>query len=303
MTDVLSNLKPGARVALIRLRSLGDCVLTTPAIHLLKLHRPDLQIAVVVEDRFAAIFAGNPDIRMILPPAVASVAKWSPELCLNLHGGTRSIVLTAASRARIRAGLAHFRARVVYNVRIPRAQEILGEDRTVHTAEHVASAMFYLGVPQQPIPRARLFAATPMVERPYTVLHPFAATPEKTWPADRFLAVAQTLEREHGMEPVFIAGPADDASLFRNRRVVAGASLEEVKNLISGASLFIGNDSGPAHIAAAFGIPVVVLFGPSNEKIWAPWGTEAEVLKGQPRITDISLEQVQEAASRLRVAR
>jgi heptosyltransferase-3 len=46
----------------------------------------------------------------------------------------------------------------MYNVRIPRAQDILGVDRHVHTAEHLASAMFYLGVPRCEIPRARLFA-------------------------------------------------------------------------------------------------------------------------------------------------
>jgi ADP-heptose:LPS heptosyltransferase len=69
-------------------------------------------------------------------------------------------------------------------------------------------------------------------------------------------------------------------------------------SLISGASLFIGNDSGPAHIAAAFGIPVAVLFGPSDPITWSPWQTESQVLTS-PAITGISTEQVQAAIDSL----
>ncbi len=132
-------------------------MLTTPALEILKRARPDLRLAVAVEDRFRDIFAGNPDIDEILPPSLAALRAWRPELCLNLHGGSRSTWMTALSGARFRAGFGHFRYRLVYNVRIPRAQEILGEERTVHTAEHLASAMFYLGAPGREIPRARLW--------------------------------------------------------------------------------------------------------------------------------------------------
>src|SRR6266567_2739032 len=155
METVLERLPPGARIAVIRLRSLGDCVLTTPALHILKAARPDLSIAVVVEDAFAAVFEGNPDVDRILSPGTSGIARWRPELVLNLHGGTRSVQLTLAARARLRAGFGHFRFSAIYNIRIPRAQEILGVERKVHTAEHLASAMFYLGVPPCKIPRAR----------------------------------------------------------------------------------------------------------------------------------------------------
>src|SRR5690242_11314776 len=121
MEPVLERLQTGARIAIVRLRSLGDCVLTTPAIHLLKSARPDLSIAVVVENAFAPVFEGNPDIERILSPGTADVARWHPELVLNLHGGTRSVQLTLAARARLRAGFRHFRFSALYNVRIPRA--------------------------------------------------------------------------------------------------------------------------------------------------------------------------------------
>jgi len=67
MRNVLERLEPSARVAIVRLRSLGDCVLTTPGISLLKQARPDLQIAVVVEPAFAPVFEGNPDIDRLSP--------------------------------------------------------------------------------------------------------------------------------------------------------------------------------------------------------------------------------------------
>jgi ADP-heptose:LPS heptosyltransferase len=303
MPGVLQELAHGAAVAVIRLRSLGDCVLTTPALHILKRARPDLRIGVVVEERFAPVFIGNPDVHTILPPCVTDIRRWRPVLALNLHGGSRSISLTALSGARVRAGFAHFRASGVYSVRIPTAQEILSVTRKVHTAEHLASAIFYLGAPRCPIPRAKLFADDHQATRQYAAIHAVAATPEKTWPPERFLEVARQLERSHGLEPVFLAGPDEDLSLFSEFRTLAGAPLEHVKSVIKGASLFIGNDSGPAHIAAAFGVPVVVLFGPSDPVVWAPWQVEAEVLTGRPSIDAISVDEVVGAADRLRVAR
>lgn len=149
MPSLLERLPSGSRIAVIRLRSLGDCVLTTPALALLKAHRPDLRIGVVVEDRFRAVFEGNPDVDEILAPQIADIRKWSAQLVLNLHGGTRSMVLTTASGAGIRAGFGHHRHSFLYSDKIPRAQEILGEERPVHTAEHIASAMFWLGVPRR----------------------------------------------------------------------------------------------------------------------------------------------------------
>src|SRR5215210_4551805 len=110
MSHVLDNIGQGAHVVIVRLRSLGDCVLTTPAIHILKSSRPDLKITVVVEERFAPVFEDNPDIAAILPPALKSVAFRRPELCINFHGGSRSLVLTVASGARLRAGFGHYRA-------------------------------------------------------------------------------------------------------------------------------------------------------------------------------------------------
>jgi ADP-heptose:LPS heptosyltransferase len=216
--SVFHSLPPGSRVAVIRLRSLGDCVLTTPALDILKRFRPDLRLAVVVEDRFRAVFKGNPDIDEILPPDLAVLRRFRPDLTINFHGGTRSAWMTALSGARYRAGFGHYRHQFPYNVRIPRAQEILRVERKVHTAEHLASAVFFLGAPACEIPQAKLVA--PAATREQTaVLHPVAAAAEKTWPAVRFLQVAVHL-RSTGLEPVFVGAPSDNLSAFTSFRTL-----------------------------------------------------------------------------------
>lgn len=299
MASILERLPEGSRLVVIRMRSLGDCVLTTPALALLKAHRPDLRVDVVVEDRFRGVLEGNPDITALLPPQASSVRR--ADAVLNLHGGTRSAWLTAASGARVRAGFAHHAWALAYNAKIPRAQEILGEERTVHTAEHIASAMFWLGVPRAEIPRAKLFAP-PLPDPPagaYALFHPFASAPEKMWPASRFVAVARYL-RQAGLEPVVVAGPHDDAAPFAGFRVYRPQDVAVVNGLAARAQLFVGNDSGPAHVAAAFGVPVVVLFGTGNPAHWWPWRTESQVLTSRASMSEIGIDQVIAAVEALR---
>ena len=288
----------------IRLRSLGDCVLTTPALHLLKSYRPDIRLGVMVEERFAGVFTGNPDVDSILPPAFSAAWRFRPDLTINLHGGARSAWLTLATSARKRAGFAHYRYLPwIYNVRFPRAQQILGCERKVHTAEHVASAVFYLGVPQSEVPRSRLFTTKGSpVGGNYAVLHPFASAVSKAWPASRFVAVARHLETQHRLTVVILGGPGDDVTPFQSFRVLSNAPLEEVKAVLAGASIFVGNDSGPAHMAAAFGIPVVVLFGSSDPVVWAPWKTQAETIVAAEGLASVKVASVIAAADRLRVA-
>jgi heptosyltransferase III len=295
---LLEQLPKGSRVAIIRLRSLGDCVLTTPGLGLLKKARPDLSVAVAVESPFRAVFEGNPALTTILSPTWQAVRNWRSSLCVNLHGGTRSQWITALSGARWRAGFAHHTFTLAYNLRVPRAQRILGVNRTVHTAEHLASLFFALGVPMQPVPRAELYAGESPLAGRYAVLHPFASEPLKVWPAERFCEVARYLKLWN-IEPVFLAGPDDDTSAFRAHTVFRG-NLDEAKRVVSKASVFVGNDSGPAHMAAAFGVPAVVLFGNSNPVIWGPWRTESEVLVAPDGLDKVTVSRVIAAIERLR---
>ena len=315
----------------IRLRSLGDTVLTTPALALLKCHRPDLRVVVVLEKPFGEVLDGNPDVAAVISlqrgsglggrlQAVRLIRQEKPSLCVNLHGGTTSAWLTALSGARFRAGFEHFRPALPYNVRIPRAQGILGrgDDDPVHTAEHHASAMFHLGMPAAETPRAVLNAERSPREKPYAVLHVSAAYFTKQWAAEGFRRVAASIRDTHGLEPVIIAGPGEDQILeeFAAFECLSGLSIRSLKSLLAGACLLVGNDSGPAHIAAAFGVPCVLVFGSSNSAVWHPWRTEHEVVEtdwdckpcpgdrcyafDEPRcILSVEARQVEHAVNRL----
>ncbi len=297
--SVLERLGPKPSIVLIRLRSLGDTVLTTPAISVLRAAMPDAKIHVVIEERFAGVLEDHPDIDSLVTidhrasftqklSLVGRIRSLKPSLCWNLHGGSTSAWLTALSGAAFRVGYGHFTNTWAYNVSIPRAQEVLHRDpeATVHTAEHHAAGAIFLGAPLPDdngtsIPAATLAAQPTTREKPYAVIHPTAATFTKQWAVEHFRAVAGEIRDTHHLEPIFIAGPGEE-SIFANLadfECVGPLDLRDIKSLLSGAKLFVGNDSGPAHIAAAFQVPSVVIYGSSNSTIWHPWKTPYQVVE------------------------
>jgi lipopolysaccharide heptosyltransferase III len=307
-SGVLPSLPPQARLLLVRLRSIGDIVLMTPALRLVKEWRPDLRVCVAVETRFKELLLGNPDVEEILGPgeggglakllvrlrAVREIRSRRFDLCLNLHGGPTSLWLTRLSGARLKAGFAHFRSLGAYDVLIPDARRILGVEN-VHTAEHQASAFFHLGMPRREIPRARLFvspqsqewwnqARTKLGLKPgddYALVHPGALYETKQWAPEKFAQLGDWLERERGLRVVYSCGPGESEVLDaverdagHGLRRLEGTSLGEFAAGLAGARVFIGNDSGPAHMAAALARPSVIIFGSSSSKIWGPWPRE-----------------------------
>jgi heptosyltransferase-3 len=297
--SVLERLGPTASIVLIRLRSLGDTVLTTPAIHVLRAAVPQGKIHVVIEERFAGILEGHPDIDSLLAikhnadpleklRLIRQIRALSPGLCWNLHGGSTSAWLTAFSGANFRAGYEHYANGWAYNVDIPRAQQVLHRDHadSIHTAEHHVAGAIFLGAPLpddngRGFPALSLAAEPTTRKEPYAVIHPTAATFTKQWAVEHFRTVADAIRDSHGLEPVFIAGPGEQ-SIFAelsDYECVGPVDLRELKSLLSGASLFVGNDSGPAHIAAAFQVPTAVIFGSSSSAIWHPWKTPHRVVE------------------------
>src|SRR3990172_6322108 len=145
----LAALPAGARVLIIRLRSMGDTVLMTPALRLMHEWRPDLEVSVLVEPPWDQLLEANPAVHSVMVLRSKSLAAWQVwrkrfAAVVNLHGGPTSALLTRISQARWRAGFAHIRNSSAYNLHVPTAQEILGRDGPVHTAEHIASCLFWL---------------------------------------------------------------------------------------------------------------------------------------------------------------
>ncbi len=305
--SLLPDLSPRSRILVIRLRSIGDIVLLTPALHLLRGWRPDLFVSVLVERRFRELLEGNTDVDEILSPGEGSLkaaARLSAALglrrkkfavCLNLHGGPTSRLLTRMCGARIKVGFEHFRSAGYCQILVPDARIILGQP-AIHTAEHQASVFFYLGLPPREIPRARIFVRAEdkawwehrrasLGLSPgdrYVIIHPTALYSTKQWAAEKFAQLANGLEREMGLEPVFSCGPGEGAVLdaVQNAsgsplRRVEGMRLGQFAAALADTRLFVGNDSGPAHMAAALSRPLVVIFGSSSSTIWGPWPRHA----------------------------
>ena len=214
---------------------------------------------------------------------------------MNLHGGPTSRLFTRWSAARWRAGFHHYRGAGVYNIVIPDALTILNKP-SLHTAEHQAAAFFHLGLPRTEIPRAQIFSGAGQAAwwearraslgiaagQPYAIVHPTASYKTKEWAAEGFAGIGEYLERQARVAPIYSCGPGETPVLDAVQKAAGaplrrleGVSLAQFAAALAGARLFVGNDSGPAHMAAAQGRPVVVIFGSSSSPIWAPWPRQA----------------------------
>jgi len=293
----LAALPSGGRVLVIRLRSLGDTLLMTPALRMLHDWRPDLEISVLLERPWDQLLEGNPSVHKVLTAESKFGTAWRVRRAgyhavLNLHGGPTSAWLTRISGARLRAGFAHFRSGSAYTHRVPTAQQILGRQGAVHTAEHVASCLFWLGVPEGTIPPSEIYSSVAARERVaerlrsfgigagegYAVIHPTALYDTKQWKAAGFAEACEYMEERHGLRSVFICAETEVRALDSIERHssrpllrAAGWPIRDLVALMAGARVMVGNDSGPAHIAAAAHIPVVVIFGSSHSAVWSPW--------------------------------
>lgn len=298
-SSLLEDLPHSSRILILRLRSLGDLVLETPAIAAIHAWRPDLQIHVLAEPRFAAVFEGNPCVsKVIFSTGYGETARLLRgeryAIVFNQHGGPRSALLTLASGSRYRVGWKGFQFSFVYNVRVPDAKEFYAKP-VVHAVEHRMSQFCWTGLPRDPIPNARVFPQPEAIARvsevlarggvdrgaKYAVLQPEARLPGMRWPAEKFAEIARWLRAERGMASVVNLSSADAEIASGIRNALQGCavipdpfSIRDLIALIAGSHLFVGNDSGPGHLATATGRPSVVIYGPTNPAQWHPWKTE-----------------------------
>jgi len=128
----------------------------------------------------------------------------------------------------------------------------------------------------------------PAARGEFAAIHPFAGSPKKRWPLERFQELAHKLEQH--MPVKWCAGPEDELP-----GAVRFADLYELACWLAGARIYIGNDSGPTHLAAAVGTPVVALFGPSDPAVWAPRGPRVAIAAA-PSLEDIMVERVMKLA-------
>jgi ADP-heptose:LPS heptosyltransferase len=117
------------------------------------------------------------------------------------------------------------------------------------------------------------------------VIHPFSGSRKKCWPLERFQELGRRLAAR--MPVALCAGPEDDLS-----SAVRFSDLYELACWLRSARIYIGNDSGPTHLAAAVGTPVVALYGASDPAVWAPRGPQV-ALASAPSLEAIAVDQVE----------
>jgi heptosyltransferase-3 len=288
------------RVLLVRLRSIGDSVLATPALSALARFLPEAEIDILLEDWVAPVLEGFPYVNRIIRvergnlSARARVARELRgaryDVAFNLHGGTTATILTRATGAPHRVGYKSYRYSRLHNHAAPPANQLWGKPAT-HSAEQQLALLGWMGVPVTDLPPAMLAvtseAKASLDERlraegineqtPFALMHPAAAFETKQWASSNFARVAEALSAR-GLKTVAVAAPFEAETINALRKnssapVVAytDLSLPEVTALAARSRLFIGNDSGIAHMASAVRTPSVVIFGSSNVAHWRPW--------------------------------
>jgi predicted lipopolysaccharide heptosyltransferase III len=287
------------RVLVIRLRSIGDTVLATPSLAALKRFLPHAEVDILLEDWVAPLLAGSlyvDNVITIERGSVTSRARVAANLrarrydvVYNLHGGTTATLLTRATGAAHRVGYEAYQYSWLHNHRSPPSASLWKREQT-HSVEQQLALLGWTGVPVSDRPPTHLevtaAADAKILERlraqaieaePFAVIHPAAAYATKQWAASNFARIADALARQN-LNIVAISAPSEVAVVEAVRQdstadilPLTNLSLPEVTALLARARLFVGNDSGIAHMAAAVETPAVVVFGSSNTAHWQPW--------------------------------
>jgi ADP-heptose:LPS heptosyltransferase len=285
------------KILVLRGGALGDFLVTLPALALLRRRWPAAHLTLVGnataaalaldsglldrvhsqhEARWAALYADAP-----LPPDFAAelssfdlVLNFWPDpdqiLARHFHGHPAPIFLTSSALPTLSPAAAHY------------CEPLRTLGLTTVTFPHSLAT---------PAPGARLIA-----------IHPGSGSAQKNWPLARWTELCAWLTREHRAELLLITGEADPAAATALARFGTPAHqrpLRELVPLLSQCRFFLGHDSGISHLAAACGVPSLLLFGPTDPALWAPPGPHVHVLKRGPTLDSIALADVEAALSSL----
>ncbi|MFZ5875338.1 MAG: putative lipopolysaccharide heptosyltransferase III [Nitrospirota bacterium] len=298
----------GARVRsllIFKLRYLGDVVLTTPAIRLLRRACPTARLTAVVFRGTEDALRHNPHLDAIvtvdrgLIERAGLVARVRHELdvlrqlraaradaSIDFDSGERGAYMARLAGAPTRIGFRYARGvrPWLFTVQVPVAPALHTVERNLRLVEQafgVARTDDHLElVPGAEADRtAEQWLREHVSDQRFVIVHPGARFSFKQWQSEKWGALIDRLQRESGVVVVLAGGPDDGAAIeaitaraARSPATFTGKTLLEFAALCRRAAAFLGNDSGPAHVAAAAGTRVVALFGPTDPAVWGPWG-------------------------------
>ncbi len=311
----------------MRLTALGDILHTVPAVAALRAAHVRAKIDWVVERKWAPVLEGSPTLNEVIPFDRRSI--WGALECvqrlrenrytcaIDFQGLYKSSLLAALSGAGRRIGFDRHWAR-------EEGAAMFYTEPVIPTGRHVAELNYSLAEqagaqrpasPEYPLRvpaggaasvRARLQELSVSAE--YIVVGPGGSWRAKCWPLERYGEVCRAIESETGLRVVVIEGPGEKAIVEEVCRAAAPAhpvalrtTIEELMGLLAHARCMIAADSGPLHLAAALGTPVVGLYGPTDPARNGPFTPGAAIVhKAQP--DEISYKRRSEySASMLRI--
>jgi len=279
-----------ARLVVLRGGALGDFVLTLPAIAALRLAFPGAHLHLIGDPRFAPL--ARPDALLDHDsPALIPLHSGDPPgdgLRSFLAGCACCLAYAVDPEDHLERSLRHLVAGPVW-LWDPRPTG----DR--HIADHLLEPLRQRHLPiADPLPRLSLlpgerqYALDSWEERglkgPLVLLHPGSGGRRKRWPLERFLELARWCAGQ-GAEVLLLCGPADADLEAQLRAEPLGLQALyppgplELAGLLERTALFVGNDSGPGHLAAALGTPTLSLFGSTDPRLWRPPHPWARVLQ------------------------
>ena len=289
------------KILIVRLSSLGDIVHGLPVAAALRRALPDACIDWLVEKRFAGIVELSSPVDHVVPldlmnplgsantfNVVGRLRSAHYDWAIDIQGLVKSAVFAKSSGARRVIGFHKDHLRDKSASRF--YSELYDPSPYTHVIEKNMGLLKAIGFKDNPtefpmnVPPASTLSNQ---NSGFGIIHIGGSKKKKIWSAIRMGKVAFELFNHYRITPLIVHGPGEDAiakaAVYESRgtaRVTPTSSLQELVRTISGARIFIGGDSGPIHIAAALGIAVVGIYGPTNPARNGPWNQSHSVVSG-----------------------
>jgi len=295
-------------ILVIKLSSIGDLLLFTPALHFLRISWPDAKITLLTESRCVPVIRNNPDHdRVIAFPGedAQALLPWHPfrvwkqvrrtlvqlreeefDLALDFQGLFKSWYFFRRVRAGFRAGKGRFPG---VDLRSPHRKRVLR-----HAVVSYFELTDLLGIarPNEEGMALRYSPGAsyppPLTDGSYVLCNPFTLWESKKWPEMHWIALGRLLEQE-GLKVIFTGAAGDRTASERMAAAVSAdavslageVDLDGLAAAVSHASCLVSVDSAPMHMGAALGVRLVALFGPTDPLRTGPWAEHALVLSGR----------------------
>jgi 3-deoxy-D-manno-octulosonic-acid transferase/heptosyltransferase-1 len=301
-------------ILIVKLSAVGDVIHTLPSLSALRKRFPDAHITWVIEEAAAEIVRDHPDLDRVI---VSRRKGWWKEirsgrfrkplremktflgnlrdrhfdLVIDLHGLFKSAVLVFLSHGGRKIGYDSYQelSGFFYNEKIPEDMNKHAVDRYLDFAGYLGAAVtqpeFRIAVGKENRKRVDELLEAHGIAGPFIALNPVAYWDTKLWEDERFAALCDRIDEAYGIPVVLTGQQAPSLEKIRSlsRRGVINlegqTTLKDLAELYRRATLLITTDSGPMHLAAAMGTPVVALFGPTDPKRTGPYGSGHRVIR------------------------